>query len=108
MQRIGPALLIALSLPLQSCASQDTTAPPTALPADAIAVTFDRFETLGSPLVGGPQDALRSVVRDQEAWESFWLSLTVAVARLPRHPPSTFPGTWFSWQVWVVVPPGDM
>jgi hypothetical protein len=90
MLRTGYAVLIALTLPLQSCASQDRTASPTALPSDAVVVEFDRFETIGNALMGGPHEAVRSVVRDQEEWQAFWHSLTMALDPSPEPPTVDF------------------
>jgi len=90
MLRTGSAVLIALTLPLQSCSSQDIPTSPTTLPSDAVAVAFDRFETIGSALFGGPDEAMRSVVRDEQAWQAFWHELTNAVSPAPEPPTVDF------------------
>ena len=99
MIRIGSAVLIALTLPIQSCASQDTpTAPPElssdavapGLPSDAVAVEFEPVVELSRMLIGGPQEATRSVVRDERSWLEFWRALTAVVSPAPEPPTVDF------------------
>ena len=90
MIRSAPAVLIALVLPLQSCASQDAPTAPAGLPSDAVAVAVDRVDAIGGSLIGGPQEAARSVVRDQRAWVEFWGLLTAALLPAPDAPAVDF------------------
>ncbi len=90
MIRSGSAVLIALALPLQSCASQDTPTAPSGLPSDAVAVAFDRVDAIGGSLIGGPQEAARSVVREQQGWLEFWGVLTAALLPAPEPPSVDF------------------
>ncbi|MCH7909276.1 MAG: hypothetical protein IIB38_06620, partial [Candidatus Hydrogenedentes bacterium] len=86
MIRSGSAVLIALALPLQSCTSQNTPTAPSGFPSDAVAVAFDTVDAIGGSLIGGPQEAARSVVRDQQAWLEFWGILTAALLPAPDPP----------------------
>ena len=90
MIRTGSAVLIALALPLQSCASQDTPTAPPGLPSDAVAVEFDRFDAIGGALIGGPQEPVRSVVRDEQSWLEFWGVLTAVLRPAPDAPAVDF------------------
>ncbi len=90
MIRTGSAVLIALTLPIQSCASQDTPTAPPGLPSDAVAVEFEPVVELSSMLVGGPQEATRSVVRDEQSWLEFWRALTAVVRPAPAPPTVDF------------------
>ncbi len=90
MIRTGSAVLIALTLPIQSCASQDTPTAPPGLPSDAVAVEFEPVVELSSMLIGGPQEAARSVLRDEQSWLEFWRALTVVFSPAPEPPTVDF------------------
>lgn len=90
MMRVESALLIALTLPLPACGSQETPTEPPGLPSDAVAVEFERVDELSSALVGGPQEPARSVVRDEQSWLEFWGALTAVLSPAPEPPTVDF------------------
>ena len=90
MIRSGSVMLMALALPLQSCASQDSPTAPSGFPSDAVAVAFERFDAIGGSLIGGPQEPARSVVRDEQGWLEFWGILTAALVPAPDAPAVDF------------------
>ena len=99
MIRTGSAVLIALTLPIQSCASQDTPTAPPELPPDAVApelpsggvaVEFDPVVEVISMVIGGPQEPTRSVLRDEQSWLEFWRALTAVVSPAPEPPTVDF------------------
>ncbi len=90
MIRTGSAVLIALTLPIQSCASQDTPTAPPELPPGAVAVEFEPVVEVISMLIGGPQEPTRSVLRDEQSWLEFWRALTAVVSPAPEPPTVDF------------------
>ena len=92
MIRTGSAVLMALTLPIQSCVSQDTPTSPPGLPADAVAIESESVVEISSMLIGGPQEATRSVVRDEQGWLEFWGSLTAVMSPAAEPPTVDFTG----------------
>ena len=92
MIRTGSAVLIALTLPIQSCALQDTPTAPLGFPTDALAVEFEPVVEVSSMPLGGPQEPTRSVVRDEQSWLEFWRALTSVVIPGPEPPTVDFTG----------------
>ena len=92
MIRIASAVLIVVTLPLQSRASQDTPTAPPGFPADAVAVEFESVVEVSSMPIGGPQEPTRSVVRDEQSWVEFWRALTAVVIPAPEPPSVDFTG----------------
>ena len=92
MLRSGSALVIALMLPLESCASQGTPTTPGGVPSGAVAVEFEPVAEVSRARMEGPQEPTRSVVRDEQSWLAFWGSLTGAVSPAPEPPSIDFTG----------------
>ena len=90
MIRTGFLVVIALTLPLTSCASQDIPTAPLGLPSNAVPVEFEPVVELSSMLIGGPQERTRLVVRDEQSWIEFWIASTAMVSPAPELPTVDF------------------
>lgn len=90
MIRAWSAVLIALTIPTQSCASQNDPTAAQGLPSDAVAIEFEPVVEVSSMLIGGPQEPTRSVLRDEEGWLDFWRALTAVVSPAPEPPTVDF------------------